>query len=183
MNVLGEPRPLAGRRSRVWLLGTVATLVFGSTSVGIAADDARLQQVHEAEQRLLGSDDEEARYAACQPFTREIAIESIFGKSFDASLTRAGVPAAVKLEARRAFAAEIDLGREVAADDRFYVRYEQTFTGEGMPVGVGRVLWAELVTRAKGTLTIHRFRPSDRVEQFWLASGRGSYAAVDAPAA
>jgi murein DD-endopeptidase MepM/ murein hydrolase activator NlpD len=89
-------------------------------------------------------------------------------------LTKAGVPAAVKLEARRALATEIDRGREVAADDRFYVRYEQTFTGEGVPIGVGRVLWAELVTKAKGTLTIHRFRPSDGVEQFWLASGEAA---------
>jgi murein DD-endopeptidase MepM/ murein hydrolase activator NlpD len=175
MNVLGELRPLAVKRSRAWLVGTfAASLVFGPSSMGIAADDARLQQARGAEQRLLGSDDEEARYAACQPFTREITIEGIFEKSFDASLTKAGVPAAVKLEARRALATEIDRGREVAADDRFYVRYEQTFTGEGVPIGVGRVLWAELVTKAKGTLTIHRFRPSDGVEQFWLASGEAA---------
>jgi len=48
--------------------------------------------------------------------------------------------------------------REVAAGDRFYVRYEQVFTAPGAPVGVARVVWAELVTRARGPLAIHRFR-------------------------
>ena len=28
--------------------------------------------------------------------------------------------------------------------DRFHVRYEQTFTATGIPIGTGRVLWAEL---------------------------------------
>jgi murein DD-endopeptidase MepM/ murein hydrolase activator NlpD len=173
MNVLGELHPRAVKRSRAWLVGTfAATLVFGPTSVGIAADDARLQQAHQAEQRLLGSDDEEARYAACQPFTREIAIEGTFDKSFvvDKSWRAGGREA-------RGTAGPCQGDQpwsRVAADDRFYVRYEQTFTGEGMPIGVARVLWAELVTKAKGTLTIHRFRPSDGVEQFWLASGEAA---------
>jgi hypothetical protein len=62
MDVLGELRPLAVKWSRAWLVGTfAASLVFGPSSMGIAADDARLQQARGAEQRLLGSDDEEAR--------------------------------------------------------------------------------------------------------------------------
>ena len=42
-----------------------------------------------AEQRLLGDDDEAARFAACQPFTREIAVEGTVKGSFDASLAAA----------------------------------------------------------------------------------------------
>ena len=77
---------------------------------------------------------------------------------------------------QRAFAAAIDLGREVAADDRFHVRYEQTFTALGAPIGVARVLWAELVTRAGGPVAIHRFRPPGGVERFWLANGEAATA-------
>ena len=58
--------------------------------------------------------------------------------------------------------------------DRFYVRYEQTFTVEGQPIGVGRVLWAELNSAAKGTIALYRFRPVDGVERLWLASGEAA---------
>jgi murein DD-endopeptidase MepM/ murein hydrolase activator NlpD len=41
------------------------------------------------------------------------------------------------------------------------------------------VLWAELRTQAKGTLSIHRFRASkNEPEVFWFASGQGTQAAV-----
>ena len=78
------------------------------------------------------------------------------------------------LEARQALAPSIDLGSDVAAGDRFYVRYQQTFTAEGTPIGVGRVMWAELRTKAKGTIALHRFRPPGGAERFWLASGEAA---------
>jgi len=153
-----------------------ALLFFGSMSAAVAADndDASLEDARVTEARLLGSADEDARYLACQPFTRQIAAAGTIARSFDASLAEAGVPAAAMLEARRALATSIDLGRDVAAGDQFYVRYEQVFTAEGTPIGVGRVMWAELRTKAKGTIALHRFRPQGGVERLWLASGEAA---------
>src|SRR4029077_20609497 len=68
----------------------------------------------------------------------------------------------------------IDLGRNLAAADQFYVRYEQAFTAEGTPIGVSRVMWAELRTKAKGTIALYRFRPQGGVERLWLASGEAA---------
>jgi murein DD-endopeptidase MepM/ murein hydrolase activator NlpD len=177
MSGWAELLPVTARLSRVSLAATfAASLVLGPSAMGVAADDGRPEQARAAEQRLLGSDDEAARFAVCQPFTREIAAEGPVEESFDASLTDAGVPAAARLEVRRALAASIDLGREVAAGDRFYVRYEQTFTALGAPIGVAHVLWAGLVTRARGPVAIHRFRPPGGVEHFWLANGEAATA-------
>jgi murein DD-endopeptidase MepM/ murein hydrolase activator NlpD len=163
--------------SRASFIVTVgALLICGPTSRVIAADDAPLEEARAAEQRLLGSDEEATRFAACQPFTREIAGEGAIQESFDASLRDAGVPAAARLETQRALATAVDFGRDVAAGDRFYVRYEQTFTALGAPIGVGRVLWLEVVTRAKGPVAIHRFRPSGGAERFWQANGEAATA-------
>ena len=78
------------------------------------------------------------------------------------------------LEARQAFASQLSLDRDVQPGDRFHVRYEQTFTAAGAPIGIGRVMWAELRTKAKGTITIERFRPHDGEEQIFLASGQAA---------
>ena len=177
MSVLGELRLGAATLSRASLIATVAALLIcGPTSKVIAAGDAPPEEARAAEQRLLGSDEEATRFAACQPFTREIAGAGVVQESFDASLAKAGVPAAARLEARGVLATAIDLGREVAAGDRFYVRYEQAFTAEGAPIGVGRVLWLEVFTKAKGPVAIHRFRPPGGAERFWLANGEAAMA-------
>jgi murein DD-endopeptidase MepM/ murein hydrolase activator NlpD len=144
-----------------------ASLFLGSVSACIAADEARA-----SEERLLGSADEAARFAAYQPFTREIAASGGVSGSLDASLAAAGVSAATMLDARQALGGAVNLDRDVQPGDRFYVRYEQTFTAEGAPIGIGRVLWAELRTKAKGTVSIHRFRSHDKAERFWLANGQ-----------
>jgi hypothetical protein len=39
-------------------------------------------------------------------------------------------------------------------------------TAEGVPIGVGRVLWAEVRTRAKSTVSIHRFHTHDKTDRF-----------------
>jgi murein DD-endopeptidase MepM/ murein hydrolase activator NlpD len=175
MSVMGELRLGAATLSRASLIATFAALLIcGPTSRVIAVDDPPPEEVRAAEQKLLGSDEEAARYAACQPFTREIAGEGVVQESFDASLAKAGVPAAARLEARVVLATAIDLGREVAAGDHFYVRYEQAFTAEGAPIGVGRVLWLEVFTKAKGPVAIHRFRPPGGAERFWLANGEAA---------
>ena len=54
----------------------VASLSFGSMPA-MAAEDAPLEEARFAEQRLLGSADEEARYLAYQPFTREISARVV----------------------------------------------------------------------------------------------------------
>src|SRR6266702_2134795 len=94
-----------------------ASLFFGSMSAAVAADndDANLVDARVAEERLLGSADGDARYLACQPFTRQIAAGGIIAQSFDASLAGAGVPAAAMLEVRRALSTSIDLGRRVGS--------------------------------------------------------------------
>ncbi|HEX9559141.1 MAG TPA: hypothetical protein VF991_21790, partial [Reyranella sp.] len=150
-----------------------ASLCFGSLSAAMA-EDACSEEVLAAEQRLLGDADEAARFAAYQPFTREIAADGVVTESLDASLAQAGVAAATMLEARQALGDAISLERDVRPGDRFHVRYEQTFTAQGAPIGVGRVLWVELRTKAKGTVAIHRFRGFDKSERFWLANGQAA---------
>lgn len=154
------------------VLSFAALWSFCLLSVPVDAADVSFGPSRLAEERLLGSADEDARYLACQPFTREIGADGIIAQSLDASLAEAGVPAAAMLEARHAFSAVIDLAHEIGAGDRFYVRYEQAFTAEGGPIGIGRVMWAELQTKAKGTVAIYRFRTRDKIENFWLANGR-----------
>ena len=133
-------------------------MVFGSASAGRASDE-------EGSRDLL-------------PFSRQIAVDGTVrgtvAGSLESSAVAAGVPTPVMQEALQAFATSIDLGREVRDGDRFHVRYEQTFTIEGEPIGAGRVLWAELRTAAKGTIAIHRYRTRDRVERFWLANGQAA---------
>jgi murein DD-endopeptidase MepM/ murein hydrolase activator NlpD len=131
------------------------------------------------EERLLGSDCEDAQLQSYLPFTRSIGTSDVIKGSLAESTAAAGVPPAAMLEALDAFATAIDLERDLRDGDRFYVRYERAFTIEGNPMGVGRVLWAELKTQAKGTLAIHRFRATKTdAEAFWFANGQGTQAAT-----
>jgi len=139
-----------------------------------AAPDSATIVARADEERLLGRADGDDEQRDLLPFTRQIAVSGLITGSLEVSTADAGVPASVMLEAMQAFATSIDLGREVRDGDRFYVRYEQTFTVEGAPIGVGRVMWAELRTAAKGTIAIHRFRTRDKAEHFWLASGQAA---------
>ena len=162
--------------SRAFLIAFGIWSICGLNSQSFAANDVHPADASAAEQRLLGDVDEAARFAACQPFTREIAVEGAVEGSFDASLAAAGMPAAEMLEAQRALSASIDLGREVAAGDHFYIRYKKMFTAEGAPIGVGRVIWAEVVTRTRAPIAIHSFRPFGGIERFWLANGEAATA-------
>ena len=141
---------------------------------GVTTEENRPGEAAIAEQRLLGSDDEDDRFAAYQPFTREIGVDGLISNSFEEAISHAAVPAATMLEAKQALATAIDLGRDVQRGDRFYVRYEQQFTAAGAAVGVGRVLSAELRTQAKGMIAIHRFRTRDQVERFYLPNGQSA---------
>ncbi len=126
-----------------------------------------------AAERLLGAD-ESALAPAHLPFTRQLSASGTVTGSLADSATAAGVPGATMLEALRALRTAIDLERELRNGDRFYVRYEQTFTIAGQPIGVGRVLWAELRTTTRGTVAVHRYRTRDGHDQFWLPSGQAA---------
>jgi murein DD-endopeptidase MepM/ murein hydrolase activator NlpD len=140
----------------------------GTASPGMAqAGDSPEATV--AEERLLGSADEEARAQALLPFTRTLSVSGIVAGSLAESTASAGVPASAMLEALRAF--EAALGpRQPENGDAYFVRWEQTYSIEDHPIGVARVISAELRT-ADDTIAIHRFRPQEGDEQFFLANG------------
>ncbi|HTE79687.1 MAG TPA: peptidoglycan DD-metalloendopeptidase family protein, partial [Reyranella sp.] len=125
------------------------------------------------ETRLLGSDREEAQYQSYMPFTRVLGASGTVSGSLAESAAEAGVPPAAMVEALAALGTAIDLERDLRKGDCFYVRYERTFTAVGNPVGIGKVLWAELRTEAKGTVAIHRFRTGKpAIERFYLSNGQ-----------
>jgi murein DD-endopeptidase MepM/ murein hydrolase activator NlpD len=131
-----------------------------------------------AEERLLGSADEDARAHALLPFTRTYGVEGTVLGTLADSTAEAGVPRAAMLAALRAWDAAVDLPRPHDGD-RFHVSWEQTFTVTGDPIGIGRVLWLEVrplsgVTAAGTTAAIHRFKPSQGGEQFFLTSGQAA---------
>lgn len=148
-----------------------ASLSLCSVSLSPAVADARADEARVAEEQLLGAADEEARFHAYQPFTRQIAASAVVRTSLDQALADLGVPAATMLEALRAFSATVNLQRDVKPGDRLHVRYEQAFTAEGASIGVGRVLWAELTLASRGPVAVHRFRTRDKVERLWFTNG------------
>jgi len=144
-------------------------LALGAVSPGFA-QSGQTPEATIATERLLGSGDEEARAQALLPFTRSLGASGAVVGSLAESTAAAGVPASAMLEALRALEGAID-PREPQDGDAFYVRWEQTYTVEGDPIGVGRVLWMELRTLAGAAIAIHRFRPREGGEQFFLTSG------------
>ena len=96
MGILGQGAIIL---SRAFLTaGFCIWLICGPSSKTVAAHDVRSADASAAaEQRLLGDDDEAARFAACQPFTREIVVEGAVECSFDASLAVLREPAALPI--------------------------------------------------------------------------------------
>jgi murein DD-endopeptidase MepM/ murein hydrolase activator NlpD len=154
----------------------IAWLGIGPAIAGPADDRVQAAEARAAEENLLGSGEEAARLRDYQIFTREIAVDSVVLDSFDAAVAEVGIPAAAMLEARQAFASALDLERDLQTGDRLYVRYEQAFTAEGAAIEVGRVLWAELRTKSKGTIAIHHFRTREHGDRFWLSNGQAAVA-------
>jgi len=146
------------------------------TGLGVSpalAQPAETSEATVAEERLLGSGDEDARAQELLPFTRTYGVSGVVVGSLAASTAGAGVPPAAMLEARRAWHAAVDAPKPHDGDS-FYVSWEQTFAVDGDPIGVGRVLWMELRTSAGVTASIHRFRPHEGGEQFFLANGQAA---------
>ena len=80
-----------------------ASLCLSPVSLSLAAEGAPVDEARVAEEQLLGAADEEARFLAYQPFTREIASSVVVSTSLEQALADPGVPAATLLEALRAF--------------------------------------------------------------------------------
>jgi murein DD-endopeptidase MepM/ murein hydrolase activator NlpD len=125
------------------------------------------------EERLLGSADDEARARELLPFTRSFGASGIVAGALAPSAAAVGVPPAAMLEAVRAFEGAPER-RDPQDGDAFYVRWEQTYTIDGDPIGIGRVLWAELKAPDGATVAIHRFRPREGGEQFFLTTGEAA---------
>jgi murein DD-endopeptidase MepM/ murein hydrolase activator NlpD len=126
-----------------------------------------------ATERLLGSGDEDAQARALLPFTRSLTASGTVEGPLADSAASAGAPRSAMLEALRAL--DTAMGRRAPQDgDTFYVRWEQSFAVEGHPIGVGRVLALELKTEDGLSFALHRFRPRDGVEQFFLADGEAA---------
>ena len=158
-------------RGTAAVVGTAAFITCALASTGQAAAFDGVDVVA-AEERLLGSIDEAACNQDLLSYKRELAASGVITGSLVDSLVAAGVPASTSLDALRALGTQIDLERDVKTGERFHVRHEESFTLAGDRIGVGRVLWLEVVTKAKGTIAIHRFQPKGGIEQFWLASGK-----------
>ena len=158
------------------LLAAFAIYLFAAllAAAMAAGEDASLDGTDTAlvaELRLLGIGNESVRLTATLSFVRDIGVSGVVSESLALSLAKAGVPALVFAEARQALATIIDFDRDVGSGNRFYVRYRQGFSVEGAGIGAPLLLWAELRTTGKGTITVHRFRPNGGPDRLWLANG------------
>jgi murein DD-endopeptidase MepM/ murein hydrolase activator NlpD len=83
------------------------------------------------------------------------------------------VPRSALRAALRVWDAAVDVLKPQAGDS-FYVSWEQTLTLRGDPIGIGRVQWMELRSASGETAAIHRFRPHEGGEEFFLTSGQAA---------
>jgi murein DD-endopeptidase MepM/ murein hydrolase activator NlpD len=145
-------------------------LICGLSSPGQTLD-ADLPASVAPEEQLLGGQTEIAVAPDDPLVSREIALSGRVEESFEESLVRSGAPAALSGKLQDAVASALDDGHRLADSDTFHVRYEQSFTGDGREVGTGRIVSAEIETRAKGRIAFYRFRPVRGAEQLWLSNG------------
>lgn len=149
-----------------------AFLWLGTVSPGVA-QTAQTAEATIAEERLLGAADGEDRAQALLPFTRSHSASGTVAGTLAESTAAAGVPPSAMLAALQAL--DGASGPRVPQDgDTFFVRWEQTYSIEDRPIGVGRVLWAELRPAAGSPVAVHRFRPREGGEQFFLTSGEAA---------
>ncbi|CAN5751853.1 hypothetical protein BH11PSE3_BH11PSE3_23910 [soil metagenome] len=165
-------RGLTAAIAVIFSLGSISPCV----AVGGVTQPDDIQEATRAAERLLGSADETTQALSSLPFSRQLSASGVVTGSLADSTAIAGVPAATMIEALRALANVIDLDRDLRPGDRFHVNYEQAYNGDDQPIGVGRVLWLEVRSKVKGVVAIHRFRPRDGEEQFWLPSGQAATA-------
>ena len=152
------------------LLASACLLVCGPASHGPAFDADLAGSLGAGEQSLSGQ-----TYIAAAPddpfVSREIALSGFVENSFEASLVRSGASADLSLKLRDALSSALNAGNQLHSGDKFHVRYEQTFAGDGREVGPARIVSAEIMTANKGRIAFYRFRPTRGTEELWLASG------------
>ena len=130
------------------------------------------EQAQSAEEKLLGSANQQTLQQSLLPFTRRLTVGGFVNGSLLDSAKAAGVPAVAALEMVRAFAAAIDLDEDLINGDSFSLSYRQEYTVEGHPIGVAQLIWSELNSAARGMLSVHRFRASrSKRESLWLVTG------------
>ena len=117
---------------------------------------------------------EDAEAEACPSFTRQLGTGGTITSTLADATAAAGVPATAILQATAALRTAVDLESDLHDGDHFYLRWEQPFTLDGQPTGDSRVVWAELRTKAKGTIVVQRLKPRDGEEQLFLASGQAT---------
>ena len=142
-------------------------------AIAPARAQAERSEATGAEQRLLGSADEEAHAEALLPFSRTYGVSGRVTGSLADSAHRVGVPRAALLAAMRAWDGAVDVPTPQDGD-RFYVSWQQAFTVAGDPIGIGRVQWMELRSASGNTAAIHRFRPHEGAEEFFLTTGQAA---------
>ncbi|MPZ31121.1 MAG: peptidoglycan DD-metalloendopeptidase family protein [Rhodospirillales bacterium] len=151
-----------------------ALLVCGPASQGLALD-ADFPGGLGAGGQMLGGPTEVAA-APDDPFvSREITLSGFVEDSFEASLVRAGAPPDLSLKLKDALSSALDRrhrdANQLDSSGTFYVRYRQTFATDGREIGAGRIVFADVMTAARGRIAVHGFRPTRGAEQLWLASG------------
>jgi murein DD-endopeptidase MepM/ murein hydrolase activator NlpD len=161
----------------------IVRFLWSIAALGVVAAACPAFAASPDEERLLGCGCEQVQLQSYLPFTRSIGVGGAVKGSLTESAAASGVPAEAMLEVMTALATAIDLDRDVHDGDRFYVRYDQTFTSAGTPIETTHVRWAEIKTAAKGTLAFHRFRPAGaKQDSLWLANGTGTAASeLDMP--
>src|SRR5471030_3130793 len=112
------------------------------------------------------------------PFKRSLGVKGVVSGSLEESVRATGVPVMTVAELLLALAEAIDLGRDIHDGDRFYVRYERTFSLDDTPLDGGHVLWAELqLAGKKSAIALHRFRPPGAShDSLWFADWQAAVA-------
>ena len=155
---------------KVCWLAAAALCFIASPGWGDTAEEARI-----TEEAMLGSATEQAQWQSYLPFTRRLTVTGTVDGTLEESAKAAGVPPVAVLEIIRAFGAAIDLDEDLMNGDSFTVSYRQEYTVDGNPIGVPQVMWAELRSIVRGTLSVHRFRASrSQQAKLWLADGEGT---------
>lgn len=98
--------------------------------------------------------------------------EILDGDSFFLAGSRAGIPAGILAEVYDLLAFEMDFERDVRAGQKFWVVYEENFSG-GQKVDNGRVL-AVSFDALRGNVRMYRFKKSDGTAGYYDENGNGA---------
>ena len=100
------------------------------------------------------------------------AGEILDGDSFYLAGQRAGVPAGILADVYDLLAFEMDFERDVRAGQKFWVVYEENFSG-GQKIDNGRVL-AVSFDALRGNVKMYRYRKADGTTGYYDADGNGA---------